>query len=58
MGEEKITPKGLEQILKEDASLKEKYTYQEFMDKKSTPRNSDSSVEEVYEDYKKIKSRN
>lgn len=51
-----IVPKGLSQILEEDTSLKEKFTYQEFVDNQVVPHNSDNTIEKAYEDYKKIKS--
>lgn len=50
-----VEPKGLTEILEEDVTLKEKYTYQEYLDNKIIPRNSDTSLEDAYESYLKIK---
>lgn len=56
MGE--IIPKGLNEILNEDASLTEKITYKEFIERKTVPTNSDKTVKLAYDNYKKIKSGN
>jgi len=48
---EYTTVKGLQQFLDEDASLKEKFTYEEFMNKKSAPDNSDVTIDEAYRVY-------
>lgn len=50
-----VTPKGLAEILKEDPSLTEKYTYQEYCDNKTVPQNSDTALEKAYESYLKVK---
>lgn len=50
-----VEPKGLAEILEEDISLKTKYSYQEYLDNKIVPHNSDTTLEEAYESYLKIK---
>lgn len=52
---ETLVPKGLKQIFEEDKSLREKITYNEFIQKKIVPQNSDEPIDDVYENYLKIK---
>lgn len=51
---ETVKRKGLQDFLNEDSSLTEKITYEEFLDKKLAPNNSDDPIEEVYWDYRRI----
>jgi len=51
-----IKPKGLQEILEENVTLIEKYTYEEYEAGKTIPQNSDDPIDKAYENYKKIKS--
>ncbi len=50
-----VKAKGLEEILRESPALSEKYTYQEYMDGKAAPLNSDDLIEIAYANYRKVK---
>ncbi len=47
-----IMPKGLDALLNDDPSLREKLTYEDYMAGKSVPDNSDYKIDEVYEEYR------
>ncbi len=47
-----IIPKGLEALLKEDRSLQNKLTFEEYKSGKSVPGNSDYQIENVYKEYR------
>lgn len=44
--------KGLQEFLKEDVSLTEKISYEEFEEKKAAPGNSDDGISEAYRTYR------
>lgn len=50
----RIKGKSLNDYLKDDPSLMEKYSYKDFLAKKTAPDNTDSPIKEVYAKYKKI----
>lgn len=50
-----VKEKGLEEILRESPDLTKKYTYQEYLDGKTVPLNSDDPIEIAYENYRKVK---
>ena len=54
MSDDKLKRKKLQDFLEEDKSLTEKISYEEFLKKKAAPNNTDDSITEVYEKYKKI----
>lgn len=49
--------KGLEDYLQDDADLMKKITYQEYQKKKAAPRNTDHPIEEAFEEYCALLSR-
>lgn len=50
-----VKAKGLEEILRESSDLSKKYTYQEYLDGKTVPLNSDDSIDIAYANYRKVK---
>lgn len=50
-----IKSKGLKEILEENPSLSRKITYEEYVDGKANPQNSDDHIEIAYANYKKVK---
>lgn len=50
-----IKSKGLKEILEENPSLSREITYEEFVNGKAKPQNSDESIEEAYANYRKVK---
>ncbi len=54
MVKEKLKPKGLAEFLEEDSSLKEKITYDQYIQNGAVPENSDDELEKVYQVYCKI----
>ena len=47
----KPTIKSLQGFLNDDASLTEKVSYEQFLEKKTAPNNSDDALGEVYKAY-------
>lgn len=45
-------PKGLDALLNDDPSLKEKLTYEDYQAGESVPDNSDYKIEDVYNEYR------
>ncbi len=50
-----IKSKGLKEILAENPSLRRKITYEEYMNGKAVPQNSDESIETAYANFKRVK---
>ncbi|MDE7253656.1 MAG: hypothetical protein K2O32_12030 [Acetatifactor sp.] len=50
-----IKPKGLAEILAENQSLTQKYTYDDYEAGMTVPQNSDETIAEAYENYRKVK---
>ncbi len=50
-----VKSKGLKEILDENPSLSRKITYEEYIGGKNIPQNSDESLEDAYENYRKVK---
>ena len=46
--------KCLNDYLAEDPSLKQKYSYEEFLSKKTAPDNTDIPIKEAYAEYKEV----
>ena len=50
-----IKQKGFQDYLNDDPSLTEKITYEEFMNKKATPKdNEEISIEDAYDSYCRV----
>lgn len=49
--------KGLQDYLNEDQVLTTKITYQDYVDKKSSPVNSDCSITDAFDSYKRLMER-
>lgn len=50
-----IKSKGLKEILKESSSLSQEITYDEYIKGATIPSNSDESLKDAYDNYKKLK---
>lgn len=50
-----IKPKGLAEILAENPSLTQKFTYDDYEAGMTVPQNTDEAIAEAYANYRKVK---